>query len=107
MNTNSWVGELLRKALKGWMELNFGMGGELGIECSMELIGKMLVVMGVGILVIGVVVWALGRAGFKGLPGDISYQGQHGAFYFPVVTCIVLSVLATVGMWVWQWLSKR
>jgi len=34
------------------------------------------------------------------LPGDISYQGKHGSFYFPIVTCIVLSIAFTLILWV-------
>jgi hypothetical protein len=33
------------------------------------------------------------------LPGDIAYQGKNGGAYFPVVTCILLSVLLTLVMW--------
>lgn len=32
------------------------------------------------------------------LPGDIRYEGKNGSFYFPITTCIVLSVLFTVLM---------
>jgi hypothetical protein len=69
-------------------------------------IGKYLLLLGVLIAVIGAVVWGLGRAGFRGLPGDVRYQGPHVQVYFPIVTCIVLSILLTVGMWVWRWLQK-
>ena len=30
------------------------------------------------------------------LPGDIAYQGNNSSFYFPIVTCIVLSVALTL-----------
>jgi hypothetical protein len=40
------------------------------------------------------------------LPGDIAYQGKHGSFYFPVVTCILLSVVLTLILWLVQWLKK-
>ncbi|HVT87542.1 MAG TPA: DUF2905 domain-containing protein [Tepidisphaeraceae bacterium] len=69
--------------------------------------GKLLMVVGGVIAVLGVVIWALGRAGFRGLPGDISYQGQNVRVYFPIVSCILLSVLLTLGMWLWRWLSGR
>jgi hypothetical protein len=69
--------------------------------------GKLLLFAGLAIAVIGAIVWGIGRAGFRGLPGDVSYEGTNVRFYFPVVTCIVLSLLLTLGLWIWRWLSGR
>ena len=69
--------------------------------------GKLLVVVGLLVACAGALVWALGRAGFRGLPGDIRYESGNVRFYFPLVTCIVLSVILTALMWVWQWLGRR
>jgi hypothetical protein len=33
------------------------------------------------------------------LPGDIAWEGKHGSFYFPIVTCLVLSAALTLVMW--------
>ena len=56
-----------------------------------------LVLAGVGVLLIlgGRLPFRLGR-----LPGDISYHGRGGNFYFPIVTCILLSVALTLIMWI-------
>jgi hypothetical protein len=70
-------------------------------------LGKLMVIGGIALAVIGAIVWTLGRAGFKGLPGDVSYQGPNVQFYFPIVSCIVISILLTLGMWLWRWLSGR
>ena len=67
----------------------------------------MLIVLGFAIAVIGAIVWGLGRIGFHGLPGDVHYEGRNLRVYFPIVTCIVLSVLLTLAMWIWQWLGRR
>ena len=69
--------------------------------------GKFLVVAGLLVAVVGLVVWGLGRAGFRGLPGDIRYESGNARFYFPIVTCIVLSVILTALSWLWQWLGRR
>lgn len=69
--------------------------------------GKLLFVVGLLIAAGGAVVWALGRAGFRGLPGDVRYESGNVRFYFPVVTCIVLSVILTALMWLWQWIGRR
>jgi len=70
-------------------------------------LGKLLILIGVALAVVGAVVWGLGRIGFRGMPGDISYEGPHVRFYFPIVTCVILSILLTGGLWIWQWLSGR
>jgi hypothetical protein len=71
------------------------------VDASREL-GKFLLVVGVVLLVAGGLLVFGGRLPFRlgRLPGDISYQGRHGSFYFPVVTCLLLSVLLTFLMWI-------
>jgi hypothetical protein len=65
-------------------------------------IGKLLIVLGIGLAAVGAFLLFGGRLPFRfgRLPGDISYQGRNGSFYFPVVTCIVLSVAVTLLMWI-------
>lgn len=69
-------------------------------------LGKILVLLGLGVAVIGGIVYLLGRSGFRGLPGDISYQSPHVRVYFPIVTCLLLSAALTLGMWLWRWLGR-
>ena len=63
----------------------------------MRELGKFVAIIGVIITLVGLVIWGgfvpkwLGR-----LPGDIRIEREHSAFYFPVVTCIVLSVLLSL-----------
>jgi hypothetical protein len=60
-------------------------------------LGKLLVVLGAGIVVLGLLLWAAGRLPFFGrLPGDINVQGRNGGFFFPIVSCLLLSVVLTV-----------
>jgi hypothetical protein len=73
----------------------------------MQDIGRVLMVCGVALAAAGAVVWLLGRSGFRGLPGDISYQSPHVQVYFPIVSCIVLSVLLTAISWLWRWFQNR
>jgi hypothetical protein len=77
----------------------------------MRDLGKMMVFAGAVLVAIGALVWLSARPGglplrLGRLPGDISYQGKHGSFYFPAVTCILLSVVLTLVMWLIQWLKK-
>jgi len=73
----------------------------------MQDFGKWLVVAGVALALAGGVVWLLGRSGFRGLPGDIRFQSDHVQFYFPIVTCVVISILLTVVSWVWRWMGRK
>jgi len=64
--------------------------------------GKLILVLGLVLVAIGLLVMAGSRMGFFGLgklPGDISYKSKSVSFYFPVVTCILLSALATLILW--------
>ncbi len=64
-------------------------------------LGRMLLIFG-AVLVAGGAVLLLGaRLPFRlgRLPGDIVYQGRHTTFYFPIVTCLLLSVGLTVLFW--------
>lgn len=65
-------------------------------------LGKTLVVIGVVIAVAGLLLALGGKLPFRmgRLPGDIAYQGRHGSFYFPVVTCILLSLGLTLLLWI-------
>ena len=62
--------------------------------------------MGRGLVIIGLAVTAVGllwpwivRLGLGHLPGDIRIRGAHGAFYFPVTTCILVSVVLSLLWW--------
>ena len=71
------------------------------LEPTREL-GKLLLVVGVLVAIVGGLLLASGKLPFRlgRLPGDIAYQGKNTSFYFPVVTCILLSVVLTLVMWV-------
>jgi hypothetical protein len=64
--------------------------------------GKILIVLGIALAGVGALLAFSGRLPFQlgRLPGDIVYQGRSGSFYFPVVTCILLSVVLSLLMWV-------
>ena len=60
------------------------------------LVGKLLLVAGIAVALVGAFLMIGGRLPFGRLPGDISVQGQSGGFFFPIVSCIVISVVLTV-----------
>ena len=66
----------------------------------MSDLGRMLIVMGIVIALVGVVLLLAGRvSGVGRLPGDIYVERGHWTFYFPLGTSIVLSLLLTLVLW--------
>jgi hypothetical protein len=65
-------------------------------------LGKFLLVAGVIAIGAGALLLYAGKLPLRlgHLPGDIAYRGRHGSFYFPIVTCIVLSVAFTLILWI-------
>lgn len=67
------------------------------LSCAMRELGKFVVVIGIITTLVGLVMWSgfapkwLGR-----LPGDIRIERGHSAFYFPIVTCIILSIVLSL-----------
>ena len=63
--------------------------------------GRTLITLGVLLIVVGVVVSLGDRLPVKlgRLPGDIRIEGKNGGFYFPVVTCLLISAVLTLLSW--------
>jgi hypothetical protein len=60
-------------------------------------LGKWLVLAGLGLVLLGGVMWLLGRIPFFGnLPGDIRIQTQNVSCFIPIASMIILSILATI-----------
>ena len=68
----------------------------------MNQLGKLILGLGLALVVIGGVLMLAGRIGLPlgRLPGDIVYRGKHTTVYFPLVTCIVISVVLTLIFYV-------
>ncbi|MGP0095486.1 MAG: DUF2905 domain-containing protein [Terriglobales bacterium] len=64
--------------------------------------GRILVMLGVALVLIGGIVMLLGRTGLPlgRLPGDILYRGKNTAFYFPLATSILISVVLSIVLFV-------
>jgi hypothetical protein len=63
----------------------------------MAPIGKSLVFAGIAIVFVGLVLWGFSSVPFIGkMPGDIYIRRGNSTFYFPIVTCILISIIATI-----------
>jgi hypothetical protein len=63
----------------------------------MTELGKVLVIVGVVLAVVGLILWSgFAPKWFGRLPGDIRIGREHSAFYFPIVTCILISIVLSI-----------
>jgi hypothetical protein len=64
-------------------------------------VGRTLIVIGLVVLAVGVAVTLSEQLPVKlgRLPGDIEIRGKNGVFYFPVVTCLIVSAVLSFVMW--------
>jgi len=70
-------------------------------------LGKWLAGAGAILLLSGLLLWTLGRSGFRGLPGDIRYETENVRVYVPVVSMLVLSALLSLLLWIARWFGGR
>ena len=63
----------------------------------MAPLAKMLILGGIAMAAFGVVLLFAGRIPWLGrLPGDIRVEGKNASFHFPIVTCLIISVVLTI-----------
>jgi hypothetical protein len=61
---------------------------------------RFLIVLGLAILVAGLLWPYLSQIGLGRLPGDIVIERENMTFYFPLMTCLLVSVLLSLVFWV-------
>lgn len=64
-------------------------------------IGRLLIAAGLALAALGVIVLLIGKLNLPlgRLPGDIVYRGKNTTVYFPWVTCLLISILLTLILW--------
>jgi heme/copper-type cytochrome/quinol oxidase subunit 2 len=60
---------------------------------------RMLIVIGAVVLLAGVLWPWLSKLGLGRLPGDIHLETESGAFYFPITTCVIISIVISLFIW--------
>lgn len=69
----------------------------------MSELGKMLVIIGLCIVVAGLVLWSgIGKNWLGKLPGDIHIKRENFAFFFPLATCLLISLGLTLLFWLFR-----
>jgi hypothetical protein len=66
--------------------------------------GRALLILGAISAIVGASLYFGARLPFRlgRLPGDIIHRGEHTNFYFPIVTCLVISVVLSILFWLFS-----
>jgi hypothetical protein len=66
--------------------------------------GRLLISAGILLVVVGLVIVLGDRLGIHlgRLPGDIRIEGRRGGFYFPIVTCLLISAVLSIVAWLFS-----
>ena len=64
---------------------------------------KLLIILGIVILVIGLLYPYIKKLGLGQLPGDIMFKSGNSTFFFPIVTCIIISIVLTIIFNLFKW----
>lgn len=65
--------------------------------------GKLLIILGIALVIIGLLLTFTGKLPFFGkLPGDIRIERENFSFYFPLGTCLLLSLLLSLIFWLFR-----
>lgn len=67
-------------------------------------LGRVLLFFGAFLVLLGALLYFGGKLPFRlgRLPGDIVHRGEHTTFYFPIVTCLLLSVALSLLFWLFS-----
>jgi Protein of unknown function (DUF2905) len=71
-------------------------------------LGRALLILGGVVALVGSLLYFGARLPFRlgRLPGDIIHRGEHTTFYFPIVTCLVVSVILSILFWIFSNLRR-
>jgi len=69
----------------------------------MSEFGKVLIAIGAVLVGLGLLILLGSKVGLGRLPGDILIRGERFTFYFPLATCVLISVLLTLLLWLLRW----
>jgi Protein of unknown function (DUF2905) len=65
-----------------------------------KTMARFLIALGIAILIVGLLWPYLSRIGLGRLPGDIVIERDNVTLYFPLMTCLLLSLLFSLVFWV-------
>ena len=72
---------------------------ELKMDFGPQQIGKWLITAGIIIAILGGLMVLLGKVGLFKLPGDLEFGSKNWRIYFPIASCILISIVLTLILW--------
>ena len=78
----------------------------IAMDFGPQQMGKWLILAGIIIALLGVLVVALGRIGLFKLPGDLAFGSKNWRIYFPIASCILISIILTLVLWLISYLRR-
>jgi len=60
---------------------------------------RILIIIGAGLLLVGLLWPWLSKLGLGRLPGDVRVETENGFFYFPITTCVIISIVISLVIW--------
>jgi predicted Co/Zn/Cd cation transporter (cation efflux family) len=76
------------------------------MEPGPQQIGKWLILAGIVISLAGAFIMVLGRVGLFKLPGDLQFGGKNWKVYFPIASCVIISIVLTLILWLINYLRR-
>jgi hypothetical protein len=76
------------------------------MEFGPQHIGKLLIAIGATIILIGALFLLLGQLGLFKLPGDLNFDSKNWRVFFPITSCIIISILITLIFWLINYLRR-
>jgi len=64
-----------------------------------QQIGKWLIAVGILVALLGGLIYLLGKIGLFRLPGDLEFGSRNWRIYIPIASCIILSIILTLILW--------
>ena len=70
-----------------------------GVAFAYTVMQRSLIIVGLALAAVGLLWPWLSRLGLGRLPGDIRIETESGGFYFPLMTCLIISVVVLLVLW--------
>jgi len=77
------------------------------MDSGPQQIGKLLIAFGILAVLAGVLFLLLGQLGLFKLPGDLNFGSKNWRIFFPITSCLIISILLTLLFWLINYLHKR
>ncbi len=71
-----------------------------------QQIGKLLIAIGAVIILMGLLFLLLGQLGLFKLPGDLQFGSKNWRIFFPITSCVIISIILTLIFWLISYLLR-